>query len=395
MPGHVHKVLLTLFCTASFPGVLNAQQEEPPWVVKRTTGEGDSEQEAFDNARHKALAKIVDAFLQENGVRGREAEWTPRLVTADPEYLVGGSETKLVDNRYDDIRKRWQVTVCMELPHKRLVKAVEEATEFLDWFGNPSVHVFFSETVGPTKKTAGTPREDSDVAQGLSGAFNEAGFRVMVSSQTEELRKMHGELDRLDCQDIKTLLGQALRDTTDIIVVGFGRATGPEKHRISRRRTEYYWNVHADCKMFWTDNGELIATAGMGRGVKDSDTNVDAARIQALQKAGRLLAKNLLDSVFRKWSRWAFEGRTVTITVLECSDDEAKAIEDEVRKVFGDEGDAEVVDVRLADNTLKLGVLTKLSSGQLSNAVRDQFSGDFTLEGMEALSHSIRMKLVH
>lgn len=358
------------------------------------TGVGNTREQAIANAIETATAAIIDTFKPAHSSKGRKFHWSRQLMAAHPQHLVGAHYKVLTERSPagDRARRQWTVSVEVNIPTAKLQAAWEEAQALLKWIGHPTVALFIIDQIEDHRYGSTIIETNSDTAQQMRETLMASHFEVVVSDQVDVLKGVHGEFARLNHQDLKVLTEISTKQNAQISVIGMGRTLGPTSQDRTPGRQGYDWESDAKCTMLWTDDATVIATLsadGLG-----TDNDADRGRITSLKNVGRILAQDFMRAIFRKWSVWAFEGRTVTITVLGCTNDQADEIEDFIETLPSSDV-IEIIGAQPANNTTVLRVLSKRAPRKLSRSIRKGTYDGFSLEGLVARNNTIRLKVVN
>ena len=359
---------------------------------------GDSERQAIDEALRKALTAVIDQVFRPDAseARDRETRWARRLVLAHPLHVIGKRNytvTRRRDARDDVIHGLWDVTLAVDVSEARLEELWIEAEEFLRWIGSPTVAVFITdEILDHTGHFSRVENANSDVAQAFQEALEEEFFEVKVHQQVEALREVNHDFAKLQQKDLQVLQEIASKQSAHLFLTGVGRTIGPTVHRRTPGRSGYDWESDAKVSLFWTDDATQLATLSVARALGSDDDSLRGA-ISSLQNAGKALAPQFMDRVFEKWSRWAFEGRTVTITVLGCGSAQADDIEDGLEKLLDGGKITRILSFEPANGVLETRVVTKLEPRRIRRHIRDLPLDGSHLVDLETRSNSLRLKV--
>ncbi len=287
-------------------------------------GEGKTEDEALRAAVGEALKTLMAG--DEADSKGQETRWIRELVKAHPRHIIPDSCRTILSRKTPQQNKAtgtWSMEVRVQVPPARFAEARAEAADF---YRNtlsgmsPTVSIFFVDrieengSVWPYSRVTEHNKESHAAHQIDEALNNDLGFRVIVASQSEVLRKIHEEFASLNSLDTKEVQAIAREQGAQIFVVGGAHVIGPEADtRHVPGTTSWRWKATAYARIFWTDTGEQIATLDASDFAFES--NQDAGRLDGLRKVGSKLAPKLMAELFKKWSVCAFEGRVVTLTV--------------------------------------------------------------------------------
>ncbi len=358
------------------------------------TGSGRSAKEARDKALSSALKAILDTHITEVSP-GTEQRWSRRFVQAFPEFVIQNnyrvmSSTDASENVVSGLSS---TRVQVSLTAARLDEALRDAAEFFKTLGQPTVLIVFQMDLFVDRRPTPGIRQQktSDVAQALSEKLQAEGFRVIVLDQAELNKHNKVDMAELEGRDRRVILQLAARHNAQIYFKVSGRTAGPDPDPdLIPGRRRFVWAADAKSEMYWTDDARLVGTDHAN--AKSADQDPDHGAVLSLQAAGASLAENMINRAFEEFAKQAFEGRPITITLLECTEDEADAATDVLEEMCGDKG---ILNNHYAHGTAEIRVMSKLRPDKLRRELKKHKFDGFSLTTGAFESNTLEFTVRH
>lgn len=357
-------------------------------------GSGQSAKEARDKALSSALKAIMDTHITEVNP-GTEQQWARRLVLAYPEFIIQNNYRVMsrTDADQNVVSGLYSATVQVSLPAARLDESLRNAAESFKTLGQPTVLIIHQMDVFVDRRPTPGIRQQktSDVAQGLSERLQAEGFRVIVLDQAELNKQNKVDMAELEGRDRRVILQLAARNNAHVYIKVSGRTAGPDPDpELIPGRRQWVWSADAKSEMYWTDDARLVGTDHAN--AKRADQDPDHGAVLSLQAVGASLAEKMSLRAFEEFAKQAFEGRPITITLLECTEDDADAVTDALEEMCGDKS---ILNNHYAHKTAEIRVMSKLRPDKLRRELKKHKFDGFSLTTGASESNTLEFTVKH